>query len=164
MKIALIVLFLVALFSTSGFRYKIKTSLPPSTARIAIPVFVNRSFKEDLGNILTEKVVDQFMLRTNFQIVPEDEAEFVLRGRVLRYIKESTSEGASKIGEYRVRIEVEASLFKKEKRVWKEKISESEIYSLLQTDLSQTEQEAIREVCEKIGVDLVNLTLQGWKR
>jgi len=159
-KITLIILLLVAIFGIPGSHYKIRTSLPPYRAKIAIPVFVNRSFKENLGDILTGKVIDQFMLRTRFQIVPEDEADFILRGKVLNYTKQLTSVEFSETGEYRIEVEVEASLYKRKNKLWRKTITESKVYY----SSSQNEQKAIEDVCQKIGEDLVNLTIKGWKK
>jgi len=156
---------MVALFAIFGGEYKLQTTLPSSTAKIAIPVFINKTFREDLTGVLTEEVVNQFMLRTGLELVTEKEAEFILKGRILQYTKEPLSEITAGVDEYRVRIEILASLFSKNKNrvLWEERISQSAVYSVLQVGSLQTEEEAIREVCQKIGKELVNLTLEGWR-
>ena len=165
MKIKLIFLFMVFLFILSGCQYQAQAPLPSPTAKIAIPLFVNKTSKEDLDGVLTREVVDQFIFCSSLQLVSEKEAKFILRGEILQYLKEPTSEVITTSDEYRSVIEVAATLISMDGNqiVWKEKVTEDTMYSILQVDSIQTEQEAIKEVSCKIGKVLVNLTLEGWK-
>ena len=59
----------------SGCEYKVQAPLPSSTSRIAIPLFVNDTFKEDLATVITEEVINQFMLKTGMEIVEEGKSD-----------------------------------------------------------------------------------------
>ena len=165
MKIKLIFLFMIFLSIFSGCQYQPQVSLPTPTAKIAIPLFINKTSKEDLDEVLTREVIDQFTFCSSLQLFSEKEAEFILRGEIIQYLNEPTSEVVTTSDEYRIVIEVVATLFSMDGNqiVWKEKVTEDTMYSILQVDSIQTEQEAVKQVSGKIGEILVNLTLEGWK-
>jgi len=159
MKVALALVFLFFLFTVSGSHYQMQP--PPSAAKIAIPLFINKTFKEDLDEILTGEVLNEFMLRANFQIVPEDEAELLLKGEILEYLQEE----AVSPGEHKVTVEVKVTLFslKEDTIVWEKRLREDVVYSPFKVGSIQSEEEAIRDVSRKIGEELVNLTLSKWR-
>ena len=149
----------------AGCQYQLVAPLPESSAPLAIPMFVNRTPRVDLGETLTGVVIDEFFLRTSFDIVSREEADYVLMGEVVRYLCEPTTEVAAESTESRITIEVRGKLVPRSGYpiVWEENLTEYSIYSILEVGSTQTEQEAIQEVARKIGEDLVNLTLEGWK-
>lgn len=149
----------------SGCEYRVRSPLPSTTSKIAIPLFVNETFREDLTSVITEEVINQFMLKTSMEIVEEEKAEYILKGTIIQYTREPLMEIASGISEYKVRIEISAALFckKESEPIWKEKVSQYATYSMLKTGSLQTEEEAIKKVGELIGAELVNLTLKGWR-
>lgn len=165
MKIKLIFLFMIFLSIFSGCQYQSQVPLPTPTAKIAIPLFINKTSKEDLDEVLTREVIDQFTFCSSLQLVSEKEAGFILRGEILQYLNEPTSEVVTTSDEYRIVIEIAATLISMDENqiVWKEKVTEDTMYSILQVDSIQTEQEAVKQVSGKIGEILVNLTLEGWK-
>lgn len=150
----------------SGCEYKVQAPLPSSTSRIAIPLFGNDTFKEDLATVITEEVINQFMLKTGMEIVEEGKSDYILKGTIIQYTTEPLIEITSDISEYRVRIEVLVTLFSRRdnETIWKEKISKYATYSMLKTGSLQTEEEAIKKVGQMIGAELVNLTLKGWRK
>lgn len=165
MEIVLAILLVVFLFISPGAKYQVQTPLFSPDARVAIPFVVNRTFKEGLGEVLTAELVDQFMLRSNVQIVSEQEAEFLLVGEVLQYIQEPVQWVVSPTGEYEVIMEVEVSLISAEENllIWKNRFRESAIYSIFATAAIQTEREAIHEAARKICRDVLNVTLKEWQ-
>ncbi|MBE0479338.1 hypothetical protein IBX65_09545 [Candidatus Aerophobetes bacterium] len=164
MEIVLALLVIVFLFITPAGQYQMQTLSPSSEARIAISPFVNKTFKEDLDEVLMAEVARQFMLRTNLQMVKEEEAEFLLRGEILQYIREPGQGQVSPTGEYKITIEVDAQFISVKEGivVWKQRFGESATYSIFETASIQTEQEAIKEVSRKISEDIVDVTLNGW--
>ena len=149
----------------AGCQYQVVAPLPGPSASIAIPIFVNRTPKVDLGEVITGVVVDEFFLRTSLAIVPQEQADYVLLGEIVNYMSEPTTAVVSESSESRVVIEVRARLVPRSgfPVVWEEELTESTVYSILQVGSTQTEQEAIEEVARKLGKDLVSLTLEGWK-
>lgn len=155
---------LLVIFLLSGCQYNLESPpLPSPTSKLAIPIFVNRSFREGLEEILTQEIIDNFLLKTRFKIVKRNEADVILKGEILYYLNEPLSEIAREEKEYKVKIEVLATLVPKKKGevFWKEKISGAVVYSIFGS--IQTEEEAIKQTCRKIAEDLINLTLEGWK-
>ncbi|MCD6318789.1 hypothetical protein J7M02_06950 [Candidatus Aerophobetes bacterium] len=160
----LIPISLLATFLLSGCQYNLQSPLPSPTSKIAIPIFVNKTFHEGLEEILTQEVINNFLLKTRFRVVKEEKADIVLKGKILYYLNEPLSEITAGEKEYKVRIETLVTLVSREKGnvFWREKISEATIYSIFGP--IQTEEEATKQTCGKIAEDLVNLALKGWKK
>jgi len=156
---------MIFLFVLSGCQYQPQAPLPTPTAKIAIPLFINKTSEEDLDEVLTREVIDQFVFYSSLQLTSEKEAEFILRGEIIQYLNEPTLEVITASDEYRIIIEVVATLFSVDENqiVWKERVTEDTMYSILQVDSIQTEQEAVKQVSDRISEILVNLTLEGWK-
>lgn len=163
MKIIIALFFAVFLFTVSGSQYQMQPP-PTSTVKVAVPLFINKTFTENLDEVLTGEVVDQFMLRGGLQLTSEEEAELLLKGKILKYIEGSPAELAAAPSERRVTIEVKVALvwLKKDKAVWEEKLREAAVYSALKAGSIQTREEAIKEISRRIGEKLVNLTL-NWR-
>jgi len=159
----LIPLSLLAVFLLSGCQYGLQYPLPSLTSKIAIPIFVNKTFQEGLEEILTQEVIDNFLLKTRFDVVKEEEADIILKGEILWYLKEPLGEIITGEREYRIKIETLVSLVSKKtgEVFWKEEVDETTIYSIFGP--IQTEEETIRRTCREIAEDLVNLALEGWK-
>lgn len=159
----LVPLSLLAVFLLSGCEYDLQYPLPSLTSKIAIPIFVNKTFQEGLEEILTQEVIDNFLLKTRFDVVKEEEADIILKGEILWYLKEPLGEIITGEREYRIKIETLVSLVSKKtgEVFWEEEVDETTIYSIFGS--IQTEEETIRQTCRKIADDLVNLALEGWK-
>ncbi len=67
-----------------GYRVVGRTNaLPPGAQTIAIPAFANRTTTYRIEQILTESVVHEFIARTKYRVVPEENgADLVLHGEV----------------------------------------------------------------------------------
>jgi len=152
------------MFLLSGCQYTLQFPLPSPTSKIAIPIFVNKTFQEGLEEILTQEVIDNFLLKTRFKVVKKEKADIVLKGEILYYLNEPLSEITAGEKEYKVRIGTLVTLVskKKSKVFWRKKINEATVYSIFSS--IQTEEEATKQTCRKIAEDLVNLTLKGWKK
>ncbi len=91
-------------------------------------------------------------------MVGEKEADVILRGGIVRYLKETPSKLTPTLEENRIRIEVLVSLVsKKEKKTLKErKIEEVFAYSSSEGGGIQTEDEAVEEACKEIAEKLID--------
>jgi len=133
-KLFLFLLF-PAVFSLFGCGYRLTSdptlTSPVSGKNIAIPLFVNKSYRANVGAILTGSMVDEFARRTGGKVTPEKSADMVLTGTVLSYSSVPIAYSATDtIKEYRALITIEASLTEKnsQKVVWKGILSWSEDY------------------------------------
>lgn len=74
-----------ALLGVNGCGYRFSGEGPgprPGLRRIAIPIFENRTGEPELGTLFAGALRKEFMLRGNLQVVPEDQAEVVIRGKI----------------------------------------------------------------------------------
>ena len=81
--------FLVLLFVTSGCGYRLAgkaTAIPANIDSVAIPIFDNKTTKYRLEQRLTSAVVDEFVARTRYRIVPDaTQAKALLTGEVIEF-------------------------------------------------------------------------------
>ena len=84
---ASIVAALVFGLAASGCGYRVvgrTNTLPAEAQTIAIPAFINQTTTYRIEQILTESVVHEFIARTKYRVVPEqDGADLVLHGQVI---------------------------------------------------------------------------------
>jgi len=102
-------------------------------------------------------VIQEFISDGRIQVVGENEADVILNGEIVRYLKETPSKVTTTLEENRIRMEVHFSLVsKKEKKTLKEKeIEEVLNYSSSEVGGIQTEEEAIEKACEEIAEKLI---------
>ncbi len=137
----------------------------PSGTKIAIPLFINETFRYGLEETLTKSIKDEFILDGRLEITEEEEADLILEGTITHYFNEPLSESAAAVEEYRVRIDVLISLVstKDGKTIWEKSLGGITSYSSM--EMIQTEDEAARETGKKIGqkllTELVNSIAEG---
>jgi outer membrane lipopolysaccharide assembly protein LptE/RlpB len=167
------------LLSGCGYHLSNTSGLSPAVVgkKIAIPVFANKSYRANVGAILTESLVDETARRSGGMVTSEEAADLVLNGTVLTYTTLPVSYTAlDTVKEYRAVINVEATLTEKntQKVIWKGTLSWSQDYPANTTfTLSQSgidpialqqnsEEAAIREICNKIALQLYQKISQGF--
>jgi hypothetical protein len=64
--------------------YRTDPLVPADARRIAVPIFENDTFYRQIEFSLTRDVTDVLRMRPGIYVVPEEEADVVLRGRVTR--------------------------------------------------------------------------------
>ncbi len=179
-KFSLFILpFLLWLLSGCGYHLSSSSGLSPAVAgkRIAIPVFANKSYRANVGSILTESLVDEFARRSGGRVISEGAADLVLTGTVLTYTTSPVSYTAlDTVKEYRAVINVEATLAEKgsQKVIWKGTVSWNQDYPANTTFTLQqegvdpialqqnSEDAAIREICKKIALRLYQNVSAGF--
>jgi len=156
-KMLLLIFFSLSIVSLSGCSYKL---IPFShvSSKIAIPIFSNQTFKYGLEETLTSSVIEEFMSDGRLQVVGEKEADVIINGEIVRYLKETPSKVTTTLEENRIRIEVLVTFVsKKEKKTLKErKIEEVLAYSSSEAGGIQTEDEAVEEACKEIAEKLID--------
>ncbi len=164
-KSQLVIISVLFILILAGCRYQLPPQLPPATSKIAIPAFDNQTFQYGLAEVLTNSVVEQFLLDGRLRVGEEKEADLILKGKITQYLKETLSEVSMGLTEYRVKIEISTSLIstKDGKVLWEKKVEEATTYTPTEGEV-QTESDAIRQTNRKIGEDLVNLVMEGWER
>ena len=156
-EMLLLVVFSLSIISLSGCSYKL-IPFSPASSKIAIPIFSNQTFKYGLEQTLTDLIINEFISDGRLQVVGPNEADVILRGEIVSYLKETPSEVTATLEENRIRIEVLVSLVsKKEEKTLKErKIEEVFAYSSSEVGGIQTEDEAVEKACKEIAEKLID--------
>lgn len=128
---------------------------------IAVPVFENDTAEFGLGEILTAGIIDGFVADNQVKVLPADQAEAILQGRITDYQRKAyTFDENDQVNEYIVEILVAADLVKQggEASVWNQpSIRGFGVYS---ADSSETVGQ--RRAIEKVTEDIINLTIRSW--
>lgn len=150
-------------------------------------MFSNKSYRANVGAILTASLVEEFARRSGGKVVGEDGADLLLTGTVLSYTSSADAYSANdRVKEYRATINVEATLTEKRTRnvVWKGTVSWSQDYparykvvsrrklvflnitgAVQQTNVAlqqNSEEAAIREICSKLAQQLYERISAGF--
>ena len=167
------------LLTGCGYHLSATSGLPPAMVgkKIAIPVFINKSYRANVGAILTGSLVDEFARRSGGKVTSEESADLVLTGTVLSYATSAVSyTAADTVKEYRAVMTVESTLTEKGTRkvIWKGTLSWSQDYPANTTFTLQqgsvdtialqqnSEETAIRELCKKIALQLYQNVSAGF--
>ncbi|MGH7442917.1 MAG: LPS assembly lipoprotein LptE [bacterium] len=63
----------------------IKGNLPTVDTKVYIPEFTNKTNEPGLGTLLTQKVIQNFLIDGRLQVSDKDKADMVLQGAIERY-------------------------------------------------------------------------------
>lgn len=174
-----LILMFFLLLTGCGYHLSATSGLPPAVVgkKIAIPVFINKSYRANVGAALTESIIDEFARRSGGKVTSEESADLVLTGTVLTYATAAVSyTAADTVKEYRAVMTVESTLTEKETRkvIWKGTLSWSQDYpanttfALQQSSIDtislqqNSEEAAIRELCKKIALQLYQNVSAGF--
>jgi hypothetical protein len=120
----------------------------------------NKTQNADIGRILTEDLIDAFIIDDRVKVETDLSGDYLLEGTVNNYKRSAesyTPEGM--VEEYRISVKAKFSLKRqdKEKNEWEKNISESFVYSAGSSEL-----EAVDSVAVKIRDSLLRLMLETW--
>ncbi len=167
----ILVLAIPALFALGGCGYQLTShpslATPVSGKRIAVPLFVNKSYKPNLGAFMTESLVDLLATRSGGKVVDEEKAELLLTGTIVSSSNNAISySAADTVMEYRAIINIEAALTEKksQKVLWKGTLSWSQDYPVNTVVALQqnSEEAAYREICDKLALQLYEKVADGF--
>ena len=127
---------------------------------LSISSLENKTQNADIGRILTEDLIDAFIIDDRVRVETNFSGDYLLAGTVDKYERSAesyTPEG--EVEEYRISVKAYFSLKKqdKEKFEWEKNISESFIYPSEADEL-----EAVDSVAVKIRDSLLRLMLETW--
>jgi outer membrane lipopolysaccharide assembly protein LptE/RlpB len=140
---------------------------PVSGRKVAVEVFVNKSYRSNLGAIMAGSLAETFATRGGGKVVSVDEADLVLTGTVLGYSNNPASyTAADTVKEYRALVTVEAVLTEKLTRrvIWKGNLSWFQDYPVNAVVALQqnSEEAAIREACDRLSQQLYERVASGF--
>jgi len=126
---------------------------------VNVVLFANSSYRGGMEAQLGRELVDELARRTGGRVVSGDDASTVLTGTILSYDSDAVSYSASDtIREYRAAMRVEAVLrdAKTQKVLWKEQLTETQVYPV-NTNIAlqqNAEDAALRAICRKLSQDI----------
>lgn len=128
-----------------------------------VPQFENETAEFGLGEELTRGVIDGFIEDNQIKIVPEDQAEAVLTGRIVDYRRKAyTFDESDQVTEYIAEIWVTADLTRHgatDETVWRvERLRGFGIYDAVSEDEAAGQKKAIAKIAE----ELLNRTIKSW--
>lgn len=133
---------------------------------IAIPILVNETLEYGVEQELTDALVEEFTDDNSLRVVPEDEAESILRGTVVGYERPVLSYDAGGLPrEYKVRVLARLSYenLSTKETIWEDQIEGWAIYSVTGEGGGLTSEDEAKAVAfEKLAQDVLAKTVQGW--
>jgi hypothetical protein len=146
--------------------YGFSPAVPGGPRTVAVPVLRNETLEYGVDQGVTDAVVTALTENNSMRVVPEAEAEAVVRGRVTAYERPVLSyDAAGNPREYRVR--VAAALSYEDRRsgavIWEGTVEGWGVYAVSgDAGTATTEEEARAEAFERLAADLVSKTVQSW--
>ena len=133
---------------------------------IAIPILTNETLEYGVDQELTEALVEEFTDDNSLRVVPEDQAESILRGTVVRYERPVVSyDAGGSPREYKVRVVARLSYenASTKEAVWEDEIEGWAIYSVSGEGGDVTSEDEAKAIAyEKLAQDVLAKTVQGW--
>ncbi len=124
-----------------------------------------RTYHPFLESDLTKSVVDRLILDGNLRIVREKDADLVLSGELIDYIRDPVRYDAdSEVEEYRITLVVKISLkdTKKNELLWEEDNFMGDTTYFTTGGLAKTEDSALDSAIADLARRIVERTVEGW--
>ncbi|UFS68981.1 LPS assembly lipoprotein LptE [Geomonas sp. RF6] len=126
---------------------------------VNVLIFANTTYRGGMEGVLGRAMVDELARRTGGRVVSAEQASTVLSGTILSYDSGAVSYSASDtIREYRSALRVEAVLrdAKTQKVLWKEQLTETQVYPVNPNIALQqnAEDAALERICRKLSEDV----------
>lgn len=172
-------LWLIA-YGLSGCGYTTKSLLPTHIKSVYVENFKNsidltaevsnrrpyRLYKAGLENEITKAVVDRFVFDGNLKVVKnQDEADSVLTGELLEYVKEPLRYNESEeVTEYRVRVAASIKFVDKhdDKVIWQAGSFSGESSQRTEGTLKKSEDTARDEAVSDLARRIVEKIIEVW--
>lgn len=140
-------------------------TLPSGLRKIHVRTFENNTYELGLEDLMTHKTIDALLKDAQIAAVDEPSADAVLRGRILRYVRQSIAFDQNNVTTlYRIYIEVSADLInaRTDELFWKEPVIDHQTtYSTVAAPI-ETEAMAKERLAELVATDMLTRVTQGW--
>jgi hypothetical protein len=142
--------------------YTVSPSALGNVKTIAIPLFDNQSTESGLREQLSDRLSQAFVTDNTLKVVPEQQADGILRGSVVSYKREPYTYSISEVvSEYKSVIEIKVQFVNRrsQKVIWEEtKMTNWGTYNAV----SETENDGKSRAIDKLVEDILNKTVKGW--
>lgn len=147
---------------TSCGVYTFSPSATGDVKTIAIPLFENQTTESGLREGLTDQLSRAFVSDNTLKVVPEPQADGILRGSVVSYDRKAYTYDANEVvSEYicTVGISVEFVNRRSQKVIWEEKaMANWGTYNAS----GENEELGKSRAIDKLVEDIINRTVKGW--
>ena len=125
-----------------------------------------RTYRSHLETDITKEVIDKFINDGNLKVVEEADADVVLKGDLIDYLRQPLRYGDDNetVEEYRISIvcSVELKDIQKDRYMWKEpRLIGDSTYNLSGT-YSRSESATVSSAVSDLARRIVNRTVEGW--
>jgi hypothetical protein len=142
--------------------YTVSPSALGNLKTIAIPLFDNQTTESGLREQLTDRLAQAFVNDNTLKVVPEQQADGILRGSVISYSREPyTYSKAEVVSEYVSRIVIKLQFVNRrsQKVIWEE--TNMSNWGTYKAD-SESENDGKSRAIDKLVEDILNKTVKGW--
>lgn len=142
--------------------YTFSPSATGEIKTIAIPLFDNQTAQSGLRESLTDQIAKGFVSDNTLRVVPESQADGIMRGTIVSYNREAyTYTSGEVVSEYKstITLSVEFINRRSQKVVWEEKaMSNWGTYDAVSENEDLGKSRAVAKLVE----DIINRTVKGW--
>jgi hypothetical protein len=156
--------------SLIGCGYTTGSLLPANIKTIYVPIFKNSISADSLAYQyhpgieadITSEVIDRFLFDGRLKVVKKENADLILNGEVIDYIKDPLryAAGGKDVTEYRLTLMVRLSCYDTAKNavIWKERgLTGDTTYFI-----TVGEEVALRMAVKDLAKNVVDRTVEGW--
>ncbi len=132
-----------------------------SIKTIAVEQIENKTIEAGLSNIMTDLVIDAFIVDGNMKVVSESEADAILIGTLTNYNREAyTYDENDVVSQYVVKLVFDVTLKKggEDEDIWVEQFYSEGVYSAA----DETEDTGQQRAAAKLVDDIINRTTKSW--
>jgi hypothetical protein len=160
MKIALIGFCLILLTLSCGV-YTFSPSALGGIKSAAVPVFDNQTTQYGIGELLTSAISQKLVSDNTLKVLPESQADAVIRGTVVSYTRDPyTYTAGETVQQYicRIGVKIKFAKTKNDQTIWEETLTDFGTYD---SD-TESEQVGIDAAINKLVDQILNKTVKGW--
>ncbi|HTA17301.1 MAG TPA: LptE family protein, partial [bacterium] len=89
-----------------------KSNLPTEDTKVYIPDFENKTDEPGLDTLLTQKVIQNFLIDGRLQVATQDKADMLLQGTIERYDRLVMTRDENQVPQqYRLQVKVDLTLY-----------------------------------------------------
>jgi HD-GYP domain-containing protein (c-di-GMP phosphodiesterase class II) len=161
MKKALPFLLFLILATVSCGIYTFSASSLGGIKYISIPILDNQTTEYGLAELLTSETSQAFISDNTLKVVPEAQADAILRGAVVSYSREAyTYTAGETVQQYICRIGIKVKLEKadSDKAIWEDNLSDIGIFDAA----TETEDNGKERAVQKLVDQIINKTVKNW--
>ncbi len=155
-KSLLLALLAVILIGGCGYHPVIRRGPLAEANGVNVVLFANRSYRPGVPGMLARDLVDELALRSGGKVLPGDQAQLELTGKILSYAAQPISyTKLDTIMEYKSVLSVQATLIdqRTQKVLWRGDLTEEQVFPVSPNiGLQQNAEEAaIAKICRRLS-------------